>query len=84
MAEVQRRYRVADMMITIHSILRDSYKRRSLALDLVIFSSSVLIAALAVKGGEKGYSETRSPAGNPDSLQAIVFVTWIVDVTTRP
>ena len=47
LAEVQRRYRVADMMITMHSILRDSYKRRSLALDLVIFSSSVLIAALA-------------------------------------
>ena len=47
MAEVQRRHRVADMMITMHSILRDSYKRRSVALDLVIFSTSVLIAALA-------------------------------------
>lgn len=35
------------MMITMHSILRDSQKRRSVALDLMIFSSSVLIAALA-------------------------------------
>ena len=47
MTEVRRRYRVADMMITMHSTLRDRYRRRSVALDSVIFSSSVLIAALA-------------------------------------
>ena len=47
MTEVRRRYRVADMMITMHSILRDRYRRRSVALDSIIFSSSVLIAALA-------------------------------------
>ena len=37
MEEVRRRYRVSNMMVTMHSILRDSYKRRSLALDLVVF-----------------------------------------------
>ena len=34
-------------MITMHSMLRDGYRRRAVGLDVVIFSSSALIAALA-------------------------------------
>ena len=34
------------MMITMHSILRDSYSRRATFLDFVIFFSSIIIAAL--------------------------------------
>ena len=46
-AEAQRRYRVADMLITMHSILRDSNSRRAIALDSEMFLSSIVIAALA-------------------------------------
>ena len=35
------------MMITMHSILKDRYRRRSIILDSMVFSTSVLIAALA-------------------------------------
>ena len=35
------------MMITMHSMLRDNYKRRAIGLDAVIFASTVVIAALA-------------------------------------
>lgn len=45
--EVRRRYRVADMMVTMHSMLRDDYAKRAVLLDCVIFTSSVVIAALA-------------------------------------
>ena len=45
--EVRRRYRVADMMVTMHSILRDDYGTRAIFLDCVIFASSIVIAALA-------------------------------------
>lgn len=45
--EIQRRYRVADMMVTMHSVLRDSYAKRALSLDFLIFASSIIIAALA-------------------------------------
>ena len=45
--EVRRRYRVADMMVTMHSMLRDDYAKRGILLDCVIFASSVVIAALA-------------------------------------
>lgn len=46
-AEIRRRYRVADMMITMHSILRDTYSFRAIVLDSAIFLSSIIIAALA-------------------------------------
>lgn len=46
-AEIRRRYRVADMMITMHSILRDTYSFRTIVLDSAIFLSSIVIAALA-------------------------------------
>ena len=45
--ELQRRYRVSDMMITMHSMLGDSYKRKTVALDVVIFASSIVIATLS-------------------------------------
>ena len=45
--EVERRYRVADQMVTMHSILRDIYGRRAVGLDSMIFLSSIIIAALA-------------------------------------
>lgn len=35
-AEAQRRYRVAGMMTTMHSVLGDSYSRRAIVLDCVI------------------------------------------------
>ena len=46
-AEIKRRRRVADMMVTMHSALRDSYTRRATGLDALILSSSIAIAALA-------------------------------------
>ena len=46
-SELQRRFRVADTMVTMHSICRDEYARRALILDAVVFLSSIVIAALA-------------------------------------
>ncbi len=46
-AEVDRRYRVADMMVTMHSLLRDKFARRALMLDSAVYLSSIIIAALA-------------------------------------
>ena len=45
--EVKRRYRVADQMVTMHSLLRDRYVKRAIGLDSSIFLSSIVIAALA-------------------------------------
>ena len=45
-SEVQRRRRIANMMITMHSILKDGYSRRAILLDFVIFLNSIIIAAL--------------------------------------
>ena len=46
--EAERRYRVADMMITAHSALRDRYAHRAVALDVLILLASVAITALAL------------------------------------
>lgn len=77
--EVERRHLVADMMITMHSILRDSYKRRAVALDLVIFSSSVLIAALAF--GDRAVVEWLHLNANSTRL-AIGFVSVVTFLTS--
>ena len=46
--EADRRFRVADMMVTAHSVLRDRYSRRSVALDVLILLASVALTALAL------------------------------------
>jgi hypothetical protein len=44
--ELERVKRVSDMLITMHSILRDGYSRRSIAVDCALFASSIILAAL--------------------------------------
>jgi hypothetical protein len=44
-SELRRRERISDQMLTAHSILRDRYSRRALALDiLLVFAGSLLCA----------------------------------------
>ena len=74
------------MMITMHSMLRDSYRRRAIFLDLVILTTSLIIAALAF-----GDSELFDwlPIGDNSSRLAIglvsiitfsaSFFAWMVD-----
>lgn len=45
--ETQRSYRVADLLITAHSILRDRYNTYATTLDLLILGASVCLGALA-------------------------------------
>jgi len=50
--ELERHYRVIDMMLTMHSQLRDSNQRWALLVDLIILTSSVvLVAAVFVDPG---------------------------------
>ena len=44
--ELERVKRVSDMLITMHSVLRDGYSRRSIAVDCALFASSIILAAL--------------------------------------
>lgn len=45
MEELEHHYRVIDMMLTMHSTLRDRYQRRALLVDLVLLCSSVILCA---------------------------------------
>jgi len=44
--ELQRIRRVSDMLISMHSILRDEYSRKSIAVDCTLFASSIILVAL--------------------------------------
>ena len=44
--ELERVKRVSDMLITMHSVLRDGYSRRSIAVDCALFASSIILVAL--------------------------------------
>jgi hypothetical protein len=44
--ELERVRRVSDMLISIHSMLRDGYSRKSTAVDCALFASSIILAAL--------------------------------------
>lgn len=46
-AELRRRYQTADMMVTMHSVLRDQRSRNAFFLDILVFLFSFSIAALA-------------------------------------
>jgi hypothetical protein len=43
--EIERRYRVADQMVTMYSVLRDRYSARATGLTLGIMGSSVILCA---------------------------------------
>jgi hypothetical protein len=43
---IDRCHRVVDMMLTMHSILRDRYQRRAATLDMAILAISVALCAL--------------------------------------
>jgi hypothetical protein len=43
--ELRRRQRVADMMLTMHAILRDRYKWRATLLDIGVFAASTFLCA---------------------------------------
>src|SRR5215216_1092157 len=44
-ADIRRRARVVDMMLSMHSTLRDRYARWAAILDLVIFAGSLVLLA---------------------------------------
>ncbi len=44
--ELSHHYRVVDMMLTMHSALRDRYSRRALAADLLLLLFSLILNAL--------------------------------------
>jgi hypothetical protein len=50
--ELKRMRRVADTMLSAHSRLRDRYRRRALALTLLIIALSILAASLAFAAGD--------------------------------
>lgn len=43
--EAERQHRVIDMMLTMHSVLRDRYKQRELIISTVLLCSSFIIVA---------------------------------------
>lgn len=45
MTEIERRRRVVDMMLSMHSVLRDRYKRYAAALDIAILAGSTVLAS---------------------------------------
>lgn len=44
--ELERIKHVADMLITMHSVLRDEYARKSVFFDCALFASSIILVAL--------------------------------------
>jgi hypothetical protein len=44
-SEMDRQYRVIDLMLTMHSVLRDRNHRRALAVDVLNFSVSLVLVA---------------------------------------
>lgn len=45
-SELERIHRVSDMLVTMHSALRDEYARRSTIVDCFLFGSSIILVAL--------------------------------------
>lgn len=45
--ELSRMFRVADMLVTCHAILRDNFARRSLLLDIFILSCAAWLTAMS-------------------------------------
>lgn len=43
--EAQRQYRVIDMMLSMHSILRDRYRRRAMFMSVVLLCASFVLVA---------------------------------------
>jgi len=43
--EIERQYRVVDQMLSIHSLLRDRYRRRALLLSCVLLAVAVILNA---------------------------------------
>lgn len=67
-AELRRRARIADMMLTAHSILRDRYGRRARGLDLLSFTvATVLVAATFVDPAVVALFRM-----NPDRVRVVV------------
>ena len=44
--EVERIRRVSDMLVSMHSVLRDEYARKSTVVDCSLFGSSIILVAL--------------------------------------
>ncbi len=44
--ELERIRRVSDMLVSMHSILRDEYSRKSIVVDSSLFGSSIILVAL--------------------------------------
>ncbi len=44
--ELERIRRVSDMLVSMHSILRDEYSRKSIVVDCSLFGSSIILVAL--------------------------------------
>jgi hypothetical protein len=47
-SELERQFRIIDMMLTGHSALRDKYRRLALGLDLILVSISIVVTGLAL------------------------------------
>jgi len=45
-AELKHHFRIIDMMLTMHSILRDRYQRRAFTADLLVLSSSIILCVV--------------------------------------
>lgn len=50
--ENDRQYRVMDQMITMHSVLRDRYRRRAVILHCVLLAVSIVLCACVFVGDE--------------------------------
>ena len=67
-------------MITMHSILRDSYSRRAIFLDLIIFISSIIIVALTFADLDILYRLSWSADHSRVTIGILAIVTFFASI----
>jgi hypothetical protein len=78
--ELRRAFRVADMMVTCHSILRDRYARRALILDVLILIASVWLTAMAFVDAEIARHISFPGASPTLTIGLIAVVTFVLSL----
>lgn len=82
-SEYNRRFRVLDQMLTMHSIERDRFTRRSTALTLTIIALSIVATMVAFISGERDVDlgiATTSVQTAVGLLSAFIFFLGLLDL----
>src|SRR5574337_466057 len=80
MSELKRQKKVLNTMITMHSILRDRYKRLDLAVNILLLVSSCIITTLVFAGDETYLYFSCNPAKGKMAVGVFSILVFIISI----